>query len=90
MNLPYQDAQLDSVLNELQMKDMVRMYNGLVERCFNGCVKDFTTRSVDDKEELCVIRCTDKFLKHSARVARVFAEQSVLQSQQAHEESTSK
>jgi len=73
------NSQIDSLMGEVQMKDMVRMYNSLVERCFHGCVKDFTTRTLTDMEELCMIRCTDKFLRHSARVARVFAEQSILQ-----------
>lgn len=75
-------TQLDDAMNQLQMKDMVRMYNSLVERCFHGCVRDFSSRSLSDKEELCMYRCTDKFLRHSAKVARVFAEQSMLQQEQ--------
>jgi len=77
--------QIDTMMGEIQMKDMVRMYNSLVERCFHGCAKDFTVRAITDQEELCMIRCTDKYLRHSARVARVFAEQSVLQQQQLQE-----
>jgi hypothetical protein len=32
------------------MKDSLRMYNSLVERCFLDCVNDFTTRSLSSKE----------------------------------------
>ena len=39
------------------------MYNTLVERCFNECVNDFSKKKLGSKEELCVFRCTDKFIK---------------------------
>ena len=39
-----------SVLTTLQMKDSLRMYNSLVERCFMDCINDFTTRSLSSKE----------------------------------------
>lgn len=73
------NSQLDEYMAKMQAKDLARMYNSLVERCFHGCVKDFTTLSLTDKEELCLVRCTDKFLKHSAKISRVFAEQGILQ-----------
>jgi len=76
------NREINSLMGEIQMKDVVRTFNSLVERCFHGCVKDFKTRSLTDQEELCTIRCSDKFLKHSAKVSRVFAEQSVLQAEQ--------
>jgi len=73
--------ELEKYINEMQMRDTVRSFNGLVERCFHNCIKDFGTRSITDKEELCLVRCTDKFMKHSMRVARVFSEQGILQHQ---------
>jgi len=79
------NTQIDDFMGKLQAKDTARMYNSLVERCFHGCVKDFTTRSLTDKEELCLIRCTDKFLKHSAKISRVFAEQGLLQQENPEE-----
>ncbi|KXS20032.1 hypothetical protein M427DRAFT_52304 [Gonapodya prolifera JEL478] len=68
-------AQMEQLIEQKQMKDFLRMYAGLVDRCFNDCVNDFTSSKLTSKEETCVTRCTDKFLKHSERVGQRFAEQ---------------
>lgn len=52
----------------------LRMYNSLVERCFNDCVDTFKHKSLQKQEETCVRRCAEKFLKHSMRVGMRFAE----------------
>lgn len=51
------------------------MYSNLVQRCFNDCVTDFTSKSLLGKEEGCVMRCVDKFLKSSERLGERFQEQ---------------
>lgn len=33
-----------------QMQDFMRLYSGLVDRCFNACVHDFTSRTLMSKE----------------------------------------
>lgn len=33
-----------------QMKDSLRMYNNLVQRCFMDCISDFTSKSLGSKE----------------------------------------
>ena len=52
----------------------LRMYNSLVERCFTDCVDNFTRKTLQKQEETCVMRCAEKFLKHSMRVGLRFAE----------------
>lgn len=52
----------------------LRMYNSLVERCFNDCVDSFKHKKLQKQEETCVQRCAEKFLKHSMRVGMRFAE----------------
>lgn len=52
----------------------LRMYNSLVERCFVDCVDSFTRKSLQKQEETCVMRCAEKFLKHTMRVGMRFAE----------------
>lgn len=52
----------------------LRLYNSLVERCFNNCVDSFTRKALTKQEETCVRRCAEKFLKHSMRVGMRFAE----------------
>lgn len=32
------------------MKDFLKLYSGLVERCFNDCVNDFTSKTLSSKE----------------------------------------
>lgn len=61
----------------------LRMYNSLVERCFHDCVDNFTRKTLQKQEETCVMRCAEKFLKHSMRVGMRFAE---LNSQAATQE----
>jgi import inner membrane translocase subunit TIM9 len=50
------------------------MYNRVVERCFADCVTSFRSKNLDDKESNCVNTCAEKFLKHTQRVGRRFAE----------------
>ena len=54
-------------LEELQMRDTLRMFNGLVERCFSECVHSFRSKAMSAPEEKCVNTCANKFLKHSVR-----------------------
>ncbi|KAE8077456.1 hypothetical protein FH972_016018 [Carpinus fangiana] len=63
---------MSSMIDQLQIRD--RMYNSLVERCFNDCVDTFKHKSLQKQEETCVRRCVEKFLKHSMRVGMRFAE----------------
>ena len=34
----------------MQMQDFMRMYSNLVERCFNSCCNDFTSKALSSKE----------------------------------------
>lgn len=61
------------MVETMQTRDSLRMYNGLVERCFRECVDNFRRKTLDANEEKCVSKCTEKFLKHSARVSMRFA-----------------
>ena len=54
---------------------VVQMYSNLVQRCFDDCVNDFTTKSLHPKEEGCVMKCVDKYLKGSERLGQRFQEQ---------------
>lgn len=55
--------------------DDIQMYSKLVQRCFDDCVNDFTTKSLISREEGCVMRCVDKWLKGSERLGQRFQEQ---------------
>ncbi|KAH8104511.1 mitochondrial import inner membrane translocase subunit TIM9 [Cristinia sonorae] len=69
-----EQAHVSKIIERKQMQDFLRMYSNLVDRCFNACCNDFTTKALTNKEETCVMNCTDKFLKHSERVGARFAE----------------
>ncbi|KAK4285249.1 hypothetical protein QN277_001976 [Acacia crassicarpa] len=74
-NLPEEDKlKMAAMIDQLQIRDSLRMYNALVERCFNDCVDTFKHKSLQKQEENCVRRCAEKFLKHSMRVGMRFAE----------------
>ncbi|OMO67769.1 Tim10/DDP family zinc finger [Corchorus capsularis] len=73
--LPEEDkARMSAMIDHLQLRDSLRMYNSLVERCFTDCVDNFTRKTLQKQEETCVARCAEKFLKHSMRVGLRFAE----------------
>ncbi|ERN07849.1 hypothetical protein AMTR_s00012p00203130 [Amborella trichopoda] len=59
---------MTTMIEQLQIRDSLRMYNSLVERCFNDCIDTFRRKSLDKQEDTCVRRCAEKFLKHSMRV----------------------
>lgn len=62
-------------MEKKQMKDFMNMYSNMVQRCFDDCVNDFTTKSLHSKEEGCVMKCVDKHLKSSERIGQRFQEQ---------------
>ncbi|CAN6304821.1 unnamed protein product, partial [Urochloa humidicola] len=73
--LPEEDKmRMAAMIDQLQIRDSLRMYNSLVERCFTDCVDTFRRKTLDKQEESCVRRCAEKFLKHSMRVGMRFAE----------------
>ena len=61
-------------LEEMQMKDTLRMINNMVELCFSECVTAFRQKSLTTAEDKCVSTCAEKFLKHSGRVGQRFGE----------------
>ncbi|KAF5186224.1 Mitochondrial import inner membrane translocase subunit tim9 [Thalictrum thalictroides] len=73
--LPPSDQQkMQALIEGLQMKDSLRMYNSLVERSFNDCVDSFRRKTLDKQEESCVRKCVEKYMKHQMRVGMRFAE----------------
>ncbi|KAH7104963.1 chaperone [Auriculariales sp. MPI-PUGE-AT-0066] len=72
---PAEQAQLQRVFEKKQMTDFIKMYSGIVEKCFTSCCNDFTSKSLTSKEDACIANCADKLLKHAERVGSRFAEQ---------------
>ncbi|PGH27613.1 mitochondrial import inner membrane translocase subunit tim9 [Polytolypa hystricis UAMH7299] len=62
-------------MEKKQMKEFMGVYSTIVQRCFEDCVNDFTTKSLIGREQGCVNRCFDKFMKGSERVNQRFQEQ---------------
>ncbi|MED6181580.1 protein transporter tim9 [Stylosanthes scabra] len=74
-SLPEADQQrMAAMMEQVQIRDSLRMYNSLVEKCFTDCVDTFKHKSLQKQEESCVKRCAEKFLKHSMRVGMRYAE----------------
>lgn len=71
---PREQQEFAQIVERKQMKDFLRLYSSLVERCFADCVNDFTSQSLTSKEQTCVLNCSEKFLKHSERVGQRFQE----------------
>mmetsp|Transcript_7552 Transcript_7552/g.19218 ORF Transcript_7552/g.19218 Transcript_7552/m.19218 type:complete len:99 (+) Transcript_7552:253-549(+) len=62
------------MIEAMQARDSLRMYNSLVEKCFDTCVQSFRRKTLEKDEEKCISKCCEKFLKHSSRVSIRFAE----------------
>ncbi|CAG8526931.1 4116_t:CDS:2 [Paraglomus occultum] len=45
-------AHIQRLIEQKQIRDVMRFYSGLVERCFNDCVNDFTSKVLNSKESL--------------------------------------
>ena len=43
-------ARMQTLIEQKQMKDFMRLYTGLVDRCFKDCIHDFTSKSLSGKE----------------------------------------
>lgn len=41
---------MQRIIEQKQMKDFMRLYTGLVERCFDSCCNDFTSKALSSKE----------------------------------------
>ncbi|KAG8462696.1 hypothetical protein KFE25_004672 [Diacronema lutheri] len=67
-------ARMLAALEEMQMRDSLRTFNGLVERCFTDCVTGFRSKSLTDGEDKCVTACAEKFFNHARRVGQRFGE----------------
>ncbi|KAF8065645.1 TIM9 [Scenedesmus sp. PABB004] len=61
-------------LEHMQVRDSLRLYNALVERCFKDCVADFRSKNLAKDEEKCVQKCCEKFMNVSARTGLRFQE----------------
>ena len=70
-----EQQEFQKVVEQKQMKDFMRLYSNLVERCFTDCVNDFTTSKLTNKEQTCIMKFSEKFLKHRERVGQRFQEQ---------------
>ena len=77
-----QQEELMKAIDQMQVRDSLRMYNSLVEKCFKECVQGFRSKDLDTTEERCVQNCCNKFMKGSARVGQRFGELSAEAEQQ--------
>ncbi|KAK1921526.1 mitochondrial import inner membrane translocase subunit TIM9 [Papiliotrema laurentii] len=78
---PAEQQQVTRLIEKKQMGDFMRLYSGLVEKCFMACAQDFTSKALTNNEKTCAQNCADKFLKHSERVGARFAEHNAEQMQ---------
>ncbi|KAK6513338.1 protein transporter tim9 [Arthrobotrys megalospora] len=72
---PSEQREFQSVVERRQMREFMQMYSNLVQRCFDDCVNDFTSKTMTTKEEGCISKCVEKWLKGSERMGQRFAEQ---------------
>lgn len=67
-------AMLNAQLEQMAVRDSLKAYNKLVTMCFADCIEDLRSKTMSNKEEQCVINCTQKWLNTTARVGMRFQE----------------
>ena len=65
------------------------MYNNVVMRCFDACVHNFRSKTLDTSEVKCTEQCAERYIKLTQRVGLRFAEHQALQ-QKRMEDSAAK
>ncbi|KAK7514281.1 Tim10/DDP family zinc finger protein [Phyllosticta citricarpa] len=76
-----EQRELQNRMERKQMKEFMNMYSNLVQRCFDDCINDFSSKSLGSREESCIARCVDKNLKGTERLGNRFQEQNAAMAQ---------
>jgi import inner membrane translocase subunit TIM9 len=64
------------LMNEMQMRSVLGMFNSMSERCFQLCMKNVDDDApITTKEDSCIKNCTEKWQRYSQRVQLIFAEE---------------
>ena len=58
---PEEEKKMAAMIEGMQTRDSLRMYNNLVEKCFSTCVQSFRRKTLEKDEERCVSKCCGKF-----------------------------
>eukprot|EP00535_Pseudo-nitzschia_heimii_P007110 CAMPEP_0197174132 /NCGR_PEP_ID=MMETSP1423-20130617/789_1 /TAXON_ID=476441 /ORGANISM="Pseudo-nitzschia heimii, Strain UNC1101" /LENGTH=97 /DNA_ID=CAMNT_0042623031 /DNA_START=84 /DNA_END=377 /DNA_ORIENTATION=+ len=83
---PHKQQEFMQHLEQMQLKDSLTMYNRLVERCAEGCVSSFRSKTLDKYEITCLENCASRYIKMTQRVGLRFAEHQAMQQKRAAEE----
>mmetsp|Transcript_8610 Transcript_8610/g.21166 ORF Transcript_8610/g.21166 Transcript_8610/m.21166 type:complete len:96 (+) Transcript_8610:3578-3865(+) len=83
---PHKQQEFMQYLEQMQLKDSLTMYNKLVERCSDGCITSFRSKTLDKYETTCLENCASRYVKMTQRVGLRFAEHQAMQQKRAAEE----
>ena len=64
------------------------MYNNVVMRCFDTCIYNFRSKTLDKSEISCVEQCAERYIKLTQRVGLRFAEHQAIQQQRMEQQTT--
>ena len=65
---PEEEKKMAAMIEGMQTRDSLRMYNNLVEKCFSTCVQSFRRKTLEKDEERCVSKCCER-AEHGADAA---------------------
>mmetsp|Transcript_7071 Transcript_7071/g.10514 ORF Transcript_7071/g.10514 Transcript_7071/m.10514 type:complete len:99 (-) Transcript_7071:100-396(-) len=88
-NIPeHQKGEFLRHLEDQQMKDSLKMYNHLVESCFEKCVMvnwggSFNSKQLTEGETKCISQCSEKFMKLTQRVGFRFSEYQAIKARES-------
>lgn len=75
----HQQPELMRHLEEVQMRNSLKMLNKLTEHCFSNCIQtgwagSMGSKALESAETTCLVNCSEKYMKVTQRVGARFAE----------------
>jgi import inner membrane translocase subunit TIM9 len=70
-----EQAAIQSTMDEMQERDMLKMFNSLADRCFARCVNTFRGSRVNTEEKECVLKCAEKYMRFQQRAMKAYLEE---------------
>nr|ANM86777.1 Tim9 [Stygiella incarcerata] len=67
-----QQAKLFDKLEDFQVRDAMRVFHIVSQRCFDQCVTSFRSSNLSSSEAKCLKDCAQKYFKHQQRVLQAF------------------
>jgi len=57
-----------------RIRDSIRLYHNTVDVCFQSCIFNLRSKSLDDKETTCINNCVQKLFLSQQKISQLFVD----------------